>query len=342
VFFRRVLVRDASVPSTRRFFAPVPSRALPQKIEMRTRWMHTINMDNLQCSTTGQLVQTGREPSPVACNPMDNLSVDIVCKILVHVPQSIAVCREYRGLLGDHVYAAEMMVLEVGVAEALYYAVEGSSVDVVRHIIAAWSPDQAAINNALIIVAEDDIDPAARARIARLLLDAGATDRNLAMVAAAAAGHMDMVRLMLDAGANDCEAALVRAADSGHADLVRFLLVERHRVPSEPIYIAFCMTPYDYALSQAAWSGHIDVVRLLLDAIRDEYPGVPFYLLAMEHAAQRGYLDFIAHAQIVRLIMDRRPRPADATDEYMWIRRVAAQCGHHDIVRLLQYQPDSD
>ena len=127
-----------------------------------------------------------------------------------------------------------------------------------------------------------------RARVAALLLDAGAQARE-PLVIAAQHGHREMCALLLDRGAivtaqNDTPLRL--ASSSGHREVVELLLDRGANIHVED----------DAPLDAAATYGHLETVRLLLDR------GADIHALNNEalRSAHRG-----GRAAVVALLLER-------------------------------------
>ena len=144
--------------------------------------------------------------------------------------------------------------------------------------------------------------------------DWGANYWNIAMVNAAAGGHMNIVKLMIGKGANDWNYAMVCAAYGGHMDIVQFMIEEGAHI-------------WDWAMACAAEGGHMDIVQFMIK-LNQSTPQVTDWVAnnwnqAMAGAANGG------HMNIVRLMIEK------GADDWNAGLSCATRNGHNDIIELM-------
>ena len=111
---------------------------------------------------------------------------------------------------------------------------------------------------------------------------------------AAEQGSVELVTLLLDAGATALEHALIRAAEYGHRPVVELLLERQAEQGAEPVF--------SRAFYLAAHFGHAETVRVLLENGADENMFIPGY----NDLADREILEFavgMTRTEVVRVLL---------------------------------------
>ncbi|MCF8462697.1 MAG: ankyrin repeat domain-containing protein [Rickettsiaceae bacterium] len=132
------------------------------------------------------------------------------------------------------------------------------------------------------------------------ILDAKATEQQFtALMAAAKAGHAEIVDLLIGLGAlvdlrdKFDTTALMMAARAGHAEIVEILI----NAKADP----HAKGPHNFtALMMAAKAGHAKIVKILIDTKVDPHAKGPHNFTALMIAAREG------HTKIVKILIDAK------------------------------------
>ncbi len=136
-------------------------------------------------------------------------------------------------------------------------AAEKGKLNIIKYIVKNLEPDEANLNKAL-----DRASARSHSSIIRLLINAGATDVNIALEYAAIHRDLNMIKYLIEeAGANNFNTALSQASEGGSLDIIKYL-------------VEAGATKLTKALNKSLSRGFYDIVEYLVEKGADIKPAL--------------------------------------------------------------------